>query len=197
MPHPAFARTFCAHTMEWTNVAVCEPARLSRLHVALPPVPRRHAVAPSRPSCHTHTHTCTHVHPPTRTYPYTQQAEMAQRGHSATCTARGGWNVTNGGRVEITERACGCCQRMCLWLWFGAVPDVVSLHTQTHIPLSTHTHTHTHTHPRQSPADVLWYPCLHTPRLLRRSPYNSVLLGWLVLGPGQFVGSSCRTKTRK
>ena len=48
--HPAFARTFCEHTMELTAVAVCAPARLSGLHAALSPVPRRHAVAPSRRS---------------------------------------------------------------------------------------------------------------------------------------------------
>ena len=36
---------------------------------------------------------------------------------------------------------------MCLWLWSGAVPVIVSLHPQTPLPPSTHTHTRTHTHP--------------------------------------------------
>ena len=50
MPHPAFALTFCAHTMGSTNTAVCAPAQLPRLHATLSSVLHRHAVAPSRRS---------------------------------------------------------------------------------------------------------------------------------------------------
>ena len=39
VPHPAFARTFCTHTMESTDAAVCAPARLPGLHATLSPVP--------------------------------------------------------------------------------------------------------------------------------------------------------------
>ena len=39
--------------------------------------------------------------------------------------------MANSGRVEIAERACGCWRRVCLWLWSDAIPDIVSLHTQT------------------------------------------------------------------
>ena len=78
--------------------------------------------------------------------PTKHKQTQRRAGAQGSLGTRGG-DVANGGCVEITERACGCCRRVYLWLWFGAVPDVVSLDTQTHIPLSTHTHTRTNTHP--------------------------------------------------
>ena len=128
---------------------------------------------------HTHTHTCTHVHTrmhtPTRTHPYTQQAQRAQRGHSATYTSGNlheqntktkhsseqrfkgacAWeNLANPGCGEMEENIGGCICCVCLGCSVVALSDgytparclVLFSYTHKHLCPYPHPHTHTSTH---------------------------------------------------
>ena len=94
-----------------------------------------HTNTPTHPHTHTHTSTHTDTHFPRREvfactetqildeqWTPTKHKQTQRRAGAQGSLGAGGVDVANGGRVEITERACGCCRRVCLWLWFDAVP---------------------------------------------------------------------------